>query len=118
MPKKTSLPVTPESIPQAEAVLPEKGEKTKFFMYRGLPLVRNKDTLYYGNMYDPYVVMLQIMGKEKQNGIEVAKSVQLYKMATDEKLSPIEAIVKKGQRNSLYEAVDMAYVWLMKSEEI
>ena len=32
----------------------------EFFLYKGRPLVRNKDTIYYGRMSDPYVVMMQI----------------------------------------------------------
>ena len=40
----------------------EKTDTTKneFFSYKGFPLVRNKDTIYYGNMYDKYVIMMQI----------------------------------------------------------
>ena len=30
----------------------------EFFLYKGRPLVRLQDTIYYGRMSDPYVVML------------------------------------------------------------
>ncbi len=93
----------------------EQNNKSDFFSYKGFPLVRNKDTIYYGKMSDPFVVMLQITEKEKQGDLDIAKKVKLYQMATDEKLSPIEAVVKQGQRDSLYEALDMAYVWLSKT---
>ena len=39
----------------------------------------------------------------------------IYKMATDEKLNPMEAIVKKSEKNSLYEALDIAYIWLSRA---
>ena len=35
-------------------------EKHEFMTYKGRPLVRSKKILYYGDMRDPYVVMLQI----------------------------------------------------------
>ncbi|MBQ7991091.1 MAG: hypothetical protein IJ080_05095 [Oscillospiraceae bacterium] len=86
----------------------------KFFTYKGYPLVRKGNEIYYGNMYDNYVVMMQIMDKEKMGDLEVASKVKLYKMATDPSLDPIKAIVKQSERPSLYSALDMAYAWLGK----
>ena len=37
-----------------------ENKKSEFFTYKGRPLVRNKDTLYYGDMSDNYVIMMQI----------------------------------------------------------
>ena len=34
-----------------------------FFTYKGFPLVRHEDVIYYGNMSDDYVVMLKIRHK-------------------------------------------------------
>ena len=36
-----------------------------FFTYKGFPLVRHEDVIYYGNMSDDYVVMLKILNKKK-----------------------------------------------------
>ena len=35
-------------------------EKQDFLTYKGKPLVRNGDTIYYGNMSDDYVIMMRI----------------------------------------------------------
>lgn len=96
------------------AVETMKVKKSDFFTYKGYPLVRNKDTIYYGNMSDNFVVMMQIMEKTKIGSLDVASRVKIYQMATDEKLNPIEAIVKTSEKNSLYEALDIAYVWLTR----
>ena len=32
-------------------------KKSDFFTYKGYPLVRKGDQIYYGNMYDDYYVM-------------------------------------------------------------
>ncbi|MBP0955645.1 MAG: hypothetical protein J6M90_08380 [Oscillospiraceae bacterium] len=90
-----------------------EGEK-KFFTYRGFPLVRKGSDIYYGNMYDKYVIMMQVAGTTEEDGIKKANKVRIYKMATDEKLNPMEAIVKNTEKSSLYEALDIAYVWLGK----
>lgn len=94
-----------------EKTLKEKG----FLRYKGYPLVRNKDEIYYGNMSDKYVVWMQITEKTKVGDLDVASKVKIYKMATDEKLSPIEAIVKQSEKSSLYEALDIAYAWLSRA---
>lgn len=88
--------------------------KPAFFSYKGYPLVRKGDEIYYGNMYDNYVIMMQIVEKTKVGDLDVASKVRIYKMATDEKLSPMEAIVKQSEKSSLYEALDIAYVWLSR----
>ena len=41
-------------------------EQQPFLMYKGKPLVRCADTLYYGNMSDKYVVMLRVLSTRKQ----------------------------------------------------
>ena len=51
----------------------------RFFTYKGYPLVRLGDQLYYGNMYDNYVVWMQILSKEKKGDLEVASKVKMYK---------------------------------------
>ncbi len=88
--------------------------KDKFFSYKGYPLVRKGDEIYYGNMYDSTVIMMQILEKTKVGSLEVASRIRIYQMKTDEKLSPVQAIVKQSEKNSLYEAMDIAYVWLSR----
>lgn len=76
--------------------------------------MRNKDTIYYGNMSDKFVIMMQIMEKTKVGELNVASRIKIYQMATDEKLNPVEAIVKTSEKSSLYEALDIAYIWLTR----
>ncbi len=89
----------------------------EFFMYRGYPLVRSGNQIYYGYMSEPYVVMMQITHQQEQaNGLSVADKIKVYQMSTQEE-NPVKAIVKTSERPSLYEAVDLAYVWLMRAEK-
>lgn len=89
--------------------------KKGFFTYKGLPLVRKGNTIYFGNMYDEFVVMIEIQGTEKIGKLDVANKVMIRKMATDIKLPPNEAIVKTAKKDSLYEALDIACAWLKVS---
>lgn len=92
----------------------ESAKENNFLRYKGYPLVRNKDEIYYGNMNDEYVIWMQITEKTRIGDLDVASRVKIYKMATDEKLSPMEAIKKQSEKSSLYEALDIAYAWLSR----
>ena len=89
-------------------------EKGTFFTYKGKPLVRCKDTIYYGDMHDPFVTKLDIKSKKVIDGTEVADKVVVRLMATDPSLPPNKMIEKTGEREGLYEALDMASYWLEK----
>lgn len=87
---------------------------TGFFTYKGYPLVRLEDCIYYGNMSDDYVVMLQILKKEKVNDLDIASKIKIYHMSTDLALPPNKAITKTSEKESLYEALDLANAWLTR----
>ena len=87
-------------------------DKKSFFTYRGVPLVRKGNLIYFGNMYDDYVVMIEILGTEKQGDLDVANKVRIRKMATDPTVPPKDQIVKKAETEILYAALDIACAWL------
>jgi hypothetical protein len=95
-----------------EDIMAEKS--SKFFEYKGYPLVRNKDTIYFGNMSDDYVCMLQIISKTKVGNIDIANRIRVSEMATADNLPPDKIIVKTSEKTSLYEALDIAYIWLTR----
>jgi ribosome-associated translation inhibitor RaiA len=66
-------------------------------------------------MYDEYVIMLQILETKKVKGLDVASKVKVYQMSTDESLNPLEAITRTAEKDGLYEALDLAEVWLKRS---
>ena len=43
----------------------------EFQTYKGRPLVRCKDEIYYGNMEEPYVIRMQIKSTKEVNGEDV-----------------------------------------------
>lgn len=90
-------------------------EKATFFTYKGLPLVRKGNQLYFGNMYDEYVVWMEIQGTKKVGDLDVADKIMIRKMATDMTLPPDKQIVKTAKKDSLYEALDIACAWLKVS---
>lgn len=98
------------------AVKKDKG----FLTYKGKPLVRQGNTLYYGNMYEPYVVMLTVTSTKQIGDMEVADKVSVQLLSTDPDVSPRNRIIKKSEKNGLYPAMDIGSIWLervLKAEE-
>ncbi len=92
------------------AVTPKKA--TENLVYRGRPLLRQDTELYYGDMRDPYIVMLRILETKKQGDFTVASRVAVSLMKTDPETSPLERIVKHGEKAGLYDALDVGAIWL------
>ena len=87
----------------------------EFSTYKGKPLVRCGDELYYGSMDQRFVIRMQIKSKKQVNGLEVADKVAIQLLCTDPDLSPRKQLVKSSEKNGLYLALDIADVWLERA---
>lgn len=82
--------------------------------YKGKPLVRSGKTIYYGDPAEEYVAMLQIL-TTKDDELKTAERVLVQILSTDESLPPIKRIIKKAEKSGLYEALNIAAIWLERS---
>ncbi len=87
----------------------------EFSTYKGKPLVRCGDELYYGSMDQRFVIRMQIKTKKVVNGLEIADKVAIQLLCTDPDLSPRKQLVKSSEKNGLYLALDIADVWLERA---
>ena len=90
-------------------------EKSGALTYKGHPLRRKDNLIYYGSMADKYVVMIQVMSSEKDGDLELANKVQLQLQLTDPDLKSRDRVVKKSERPDLFSAIEMGSVWLMRA---
>lgn len=81
-------------------------------VYRGHPLRRKDNLIYYGSMADKYIVMLQVMDTKKVDDLDVATKVAVQLQLADPDLKSRDRVVKKTEKDSLYAAMDVASVWL------
>lgn len=92
--------------------------ENNYLTYKGLPLVRKGKQIYYGNMSDETVATLQIMSTRKVNGLEVADRVKVWLMLTKtEGVDASEVMKKTCERTGLYDALDIAYIWLERDKQ-
>ncbi len=80
--------------------------------YKGHPLRRKDNLIYYGTMAEKYIVMLQVLSTKKQGDLPVADKVSVQLQLTDPNLKSRDRVVKKSEKDSLFAAMDVATVWL------
>ncbi len=90
-------------------------EKSTVLTYKGHPLRRKDNLIYYGSMADKYIVMIQVMSAEKNGGLEIANKVHLQLQLTDPDLKSRDRVVKKSDLPDLFTAIDMGSIWLMRA---
>ena len=87
----------------------------KALEYKGHPLQRKDNIIYYGSFADKYIVMLQILDTKKVKDLDVATKVSVQLLLTDPPIKSRDRIVKKSEKDSLYTAIDIAVVWLERA---
>ncbi|MDR1590134.1 MAG: hypothetical protein LBS51_08095 [Oscillospiraceae bacterium] len=80
--------------------------------YKGHPLRRKDNFIYYGSMSDKYIIMLQVTETKKSGELDLPSRVIVQLQYTDPKLKSRDRVVKKSEKTSLFEAIDVASVWL------
>lgn len=86
--------------------------KNAVLEYKGRPLRRKDNIIYFGSMSDKYIILLQILETKKVKDLDVATKVSVQLQLTDPDIKSRDRVVKKSEKNSLYAAMDVASVWL------
>jgi len=90
-------------------------DEKKLLTYKGHPLMRKDNLIYYGSMADTHIVMLQVLESKKINDIDVATRVAVQLQLTDPAVKSRDRIVKKSEQAGLYTALDFGCVWLERA---
>ncbi len=90
-------------------------KKETLLMYKGRPLVRCGNTLYYGDMAEKCVIVLQVLTTKTVGDMTVADKVQVQLMLTDPEVRMKDRLVKKSDKVGLYNAMDIGSIWLERA---
>ena len=88
---------------------------TPVLSYKGHPMRRKDNLIYFGTMAEKYIVMLQILSTKKVGDLDVADKVSVQLQLTAPDLKSRDRVVKKSEKDSLYAAMDVACVWLERA---
>lgn len=92
-----------------------KNSKSEGLIYRGRPLRRAGNMIYYGTMTDQYIIMMQILETKKEQDLDVATKVSVQLQLTAPDLRNRDRVVKRSEKDSLYSVMDVAAVWLNRA---
>lgn len=84
-------------------------------MYKGHPLMRKDNLVYYGSMADKYIIMLQILETTNMSDLNVATKVSVQLQLTDPTIKSRDRVVKKSEKDGFYTALDVGCVWLERA---
>ncbi len=87
----------------------------KTLVYKGHPLQRKDNIIYYGSFADKYIIMMQILETKQVKDLDVASKVSVQLQLTDPSIKSRDRVVKKAEKESLYSAIDVAAVWLERA---
>ena len=90
-------------------------DEKSILTYRGHPLMRKDNLIYYGSMADSHIIMLQILETKKIGETEIATRVSVQLQLTDPSVKSRDRVVKKGEKAGLYSALDFGCVWLQRA---
>ena len=93
----------------------EKTAKTEGLMYKGHPLRRIDNLIYYGTMADKYIIMMQVLDAEELSDIKLSKKVSIQLQLTDPNLRSRDRVVRSTEKGSLAEAMEFASIWLERA---
>lgn len=90
-------------------------EEKQVLTFKGHPLMRKDNIIYYGSMADSHIIMIQILETKKVAGQDIASRVYVQLQLTDPAAKARDRIVKKSEKDGLYTALDFGSVWLERA---
>ena len=89
--------------------------ETNFLTYKGKPLVRKGSEIYYGDMGEPFVAYFQILSTKKEGKLDIPDKIKVQLLKSDPELPMKDRVMKESTKDSLFDALDVGFVWLERS---
>lgn len=86
-------------------------KKKKQLTYKGKPVYRQGNRIYYGNLEDDLILVIDIVESKKEKGHEITKKAVFEIQDNTGELGK-GATFRKGERENLYKAFDLGGWWL------
>ena len=80
----------------------------KYLMYKDKPLVREGNTICYGDMSEKCILVLEIMSYKEVDGKQLPKNILIQVIDSKDP----NKIIKQGSKEGLHDAFTMGLVWL------
>lgn len=89
--------------------------ESKFLEYKGKPLVRKGNEIYYGNMADSFVVRFEILSYKKDGKLDIADKIRVQLLDSNTDADMKDRIKKDSEKDNLFDALDLGFTWLERT---
>ena len=86
--------------------------ETNFLTYKGKPIVRKGNEIYYGDMSEKFVVRFEILSAKKDGKIEIADKVLVQLLDSNTDKPAKDRVIKSSTKDDLFTALDLGFTWL------
>ncbi len=80
----------------------------KYLEYKGKPLVREGNTICYGDMSEKCILIMEIMSYKDEGEHHVPDKILIQVIDSNDP----NKIIKQGSKSGLYDAFSMGLIWL------
>ena len=80
----------------------------KYLEYKGKPLVREGDTICYGDMNDKCILILEILSYKNDEGKDLPDNIFIQIVDPKNQTN----ILRQGSKQGLFEAFELGLIWL------
>lgn len=87
----------------------------QILQYKGRPLMRKENILYYGSMSDSHIIMMQILDTKKDGDLNMATRISVQLQQTSPNIRVKERTIKSTEKDSLWSAMDIGSIWLNRA---
>ena len=84
-------------------------------VYKGRPLMRKDNMVYYGSMADKYIIIMQVLESKDFKDLSLATKVSVQLQLTDQTVRSKDRIIRKSEKDGFYTALDVGCVWLERA---
>ena len=86
-------------------------KKQKELTYKDKPIYRKGNVIYYGDLSERLILVMEIVDSEEKNGIKITKKVKFHIQDNTGELGK-GVNYRSGERDNLYKAFDIGAWWL------
>ncbi len=92
-------------------------KKKKILTYKGKPLLKCGERVYYGNLEDKLILALDVIECEDNKDVKCSTKIKIQLMDNTGELGKGQ-VFRKGERENLYKALDIGEWWLKDAIEM
>lgn len=89
--------------------------ENKFLEYKGKPLVRKGNEIYYGDMRESFIVKFEILSYKKDGKLDIADKVSIELLDSNTDLDMKDRVKKDSVKDNLFDALDLGFTWLERA---